>query len=148
MAEAGLIALAEEIQQRRALREIMIGVGGALVFRVRAPRSRRYSPHAAGAVLGSSRRRPSARRCSASVELVPAGSSASAAISVAWSASNGGAPACKNLVGARDRFVEERRAAARAVRRGFAPTTRTTGWSAGRRRRRPRWRGEESLAMS
>ena len=45
MAERRLIAFAKQIEQRRALREVVIRVGGAAAFRAcSAPRSRRYSP--------------------------------------------------------------------------------------------------------
>ena len=55
MAERRLIALAEQIEQRRALREVVIRVGrAAALARAAPPRSRRYSPHAAGATRGSS----------------------------------------------------------------------------------------------
>ena len=56
VAERGLVALAEQIEQRRALREVVVRVGARCrSCACSAPRRRRYSPHAAGATLGIER---------------------------------------------------------------------------------------------
>ena len=138
MAERRLIAFAEQVQQRRALREVVVRVGALPPRAWSAPRSRRYSPQAAGATLrvervgGCGEPLLGFRQASGRVR-------ASAAISVACSASNGGAPACENLVGERRPLRRALRAASPDARPAREPTIRTTGSSGGRTRRRRRW---------
>ena len=119
VAEARLIPLAEQIEQRRALREVVVGVGGAAGPSRGARRAAgRYSPHAAGAIRGSmrvgGRREPLLRPAAAGSRAI----SASAAMSVACSASNGGAPAWRISSTRATASSSVARAAARAARRG------------------------------
>ncbi len=124
VAERRLVALAQQVEQRRALREVVIRVGGRAAFSRSAPRSRRYSAHAAGATRGSSVSATAASRSPASA-MRSAAVSASAAISVACSASKGGAPAGDDVVGEPDGFVEraalQREPRAQHAHRPFVP---------------------------
>ena len=127
VAERGLIALAEQIEQRGALREVVIGVRAVGGLGVQRPRSRRYSPHAAGATFGSRTSAAVASRCSASARRFAA-VSASAAMSVAWSASNGGAPACRisstRATASSTRCASQREPRAEHAHRPFVPLAR------------------------
>ena len=143
LADRGLVPLADEVEDARALRDVVVRlVRPALRARAADRAARRNSPQAPGVVRGSMRPSTAAMRAAASA-LRPASSSASAAISSASSRSAGGAP-----VGGDDRVgLSASASAAPALAHAEpgayrpAPTTRTTGWSAGRRRRRLRRRG-------
>ena len=140
MAERGLIALAEQIEQRRALREVVVRVGRRAVLRVqRAAQPQVLAPRRRRDASGSSASAAAASRCSASGE--PAGGDQRF----------GGDERRLQRVerrraglrGSRRRARRPRRArraGAPAGRRARAPTTRTSGSSAGRRRRTPRRR--------
>ena len=106
MAERRLIALAEQIEQRRALREVVIGVGGAAVLARAARRAAGGTrPRWPARLCGSSASAADASRCSASGEAVRRGQRLGGDERRLQRVERRRA-GLQNLVGARDRLVE------------------------------------------
>ena len=128
MAERRLIALAEQIEQRRALREVVIRVGGGAVLRVqRAAQPQVLAPGRRRASAGRARR----RRWPAAARLRPGGPaavSASAAIERRLQRVERRRAGRRDLVGPRDRLVEraapQREPRAEHAHRPFVPLAR------------------------